>query len=122
MRQCFPVLRRRDAGFDLPVSHRFAEPVAIVAAVAKQLTCRRQHRKQECGALVIVHLAFRQHNHDRSALPVASRNLADWRRTSGMTAETSSVEASRGVGAAMSLASGADVFVKELRLALKACR
>ena len=68
-----PVSGRWNAGLDSTVAQPFPEPVAVVSAIAEQLARRREHREQEGGALVVVHLPFGEHHNDRPTVSVADR-------------------------------------------------
>ena len=59
-----PVFGRRNAGLDSAVAQPFPEPVAVLSTIAQQLARRREHRQQEGGALVVVHLPFGEHGDD----------------------------------------------------------
>ncbi len=65
------VFVRRNAGLNSAGAQPFPEPVAVASTIAEQLALWREHRKQESGALVVVHLPFGEHHDDRSAVPVA---------------------------------------------------
>jgi hypothetical protein len=68
------VFGRRNAGLDPTVAQPFPEPIAVISAIAEQRARRREHREQESGPLVVVHLSFGEHHDDRSAVPVDAFN------------------------------------------------
>src|SRR3569623_1597895 len=59
---------RWDAGRDTPGRERLAEPVGVVALVAKQLLRGWQRIDHQGRALIIAHLAFAEQHDDRASL------------------------------------------------------
>lgn len=63
----------RDAWRDAAFDQGLAEPVAVIALVAKQFLGAWQARKQQACAFVIAHLAFGEQQDDRTPLAIAHR-------------------------------------------------
>ena len=61
----------RDARGDAAFRQLVAEPSAVVAAVAEELSCGRQERQEQRGAVVVAALPLGQQQGDRPPLPVA---------------------------------------------------
>ncbi len=64
---------RRDARLDPPFDQGFAEPVAVIAAVAGQRPGWRQGIEHEPCALMIAHLAFAQQQNQGLAVAIGDR-------------------------------------------------
>ena len=67
------VVSARDAGLDVLLCERLAEPVTIVASVGDQPVGLRQGRQHGCGAAIVADLALGQQQYQRFAIAVADR-------------------------------------------------
>ena len=61
-----------DAWGDPAFDQRRTEPIAVVSAITDQFLGRWQHRQDQHGTPVVVHLSFREQQHDWPAVTVAN--------------------------------------------------